>query len=315
MNLRHVVLTTYGEPPNAAFGPQLRYSWRLLLELTRTIAPIPRPLLPLIALFRAIRRTASWSFERYGSPLECLSRAQAEALAQCLSQRDAGRAWRVHTAYEFRDPRLCDILAAVEHRAPVDIVPMYVADSAFTHALSRHAAASPSGRAGCAVEVQPALDEGRFAELSSAHILDELHERCIPADQSWGLLLTAHGTPLVPPKDMETGREATERIGRAIATHLKDSFGAIQIGWLNHARGGRWTEPPAAAALAQMIEAGTRRLVYYPFGFLADNAETQLEGRQVLRPALRSGLDEAVHLPCLNAKKSLMEALADQILA
>ena len=52
----HVVLVTYGEPPTPAFAGHLAYSWRILLGLTRTIADIPRPLLPLIALARARTR-------------------------------------------------------------------------------------------------------------------------------------------------------------------------------------------------------------------------------------------------------------------
>ena len=41
MSERHVVLITYGEPPTASFAAQLRYSWRILLGLTRSVAPIP----------------------------------------------------------------------------------------------------------------------------------------------------------------------------------------------------------------------------------------------------------------------------------
>ena len=58
--------------------------------------------------------------------------------------------------------------------------------------------------------------------------------------------------------------------------------------------------------------AGFRRAVYYPYGFLADNAESELEGRVALRarPEL-----EAVHLPCLNAAPEYLGALAGQIVA
>ena len=58
---RHIILITYGEPPTPAFTDQLRYSWRILLGLTRLVAPIPRPLLPLIALSRARTRNRLWS--------------------------------------------------------------------------------------------------------------------------------------------------------------------------------------------------------------------------------------------------------------
>ena len=85
----------------------------------------------------------------------------------------------------------------------------------------------------------------------------------------------------------------------------------IQNAWLNHVYGGRWTEPAVEVALRRVVEAGFRRAVYFPYGFMADNAESELEGRIALRgePAL-----EAVHLPCPNADPELMRALARRVL-
>ena len=77
---RHVVLITYGEPPNASFTGQLRYSWRILLGLARLVAPIPRALLPLVALSRARSRNRLWSDESYGSPLEALTSGAIAAI-------------------------------------------------------------------------------------------------------------------------------------------------------------------------------------------------------------------------------------------
>ena len=65
-----------------------------------------------------------------------------------------------------------------------------------------------------------------------------------------------------------------------------------------------------ADALKHVSVANFRRVVYFPFGFLADNAETQLEGRIALRdrPEL-----EAWHLPCLNDDPALIKTLARQV--
>src|SRR6185436_5928696 len=171
---RHVILITYGEPPTAAFTDQLRYSWRILLGLTRLVAPIPGALLPLIALSRAQARHRLWNDERYGSPLEPITSRQAHALADTLRRDDAGREWHVHVAYEFRDPLLATVLDRLPAGEPVEIVPMYVADSAFTHEISRDALRAWAGRRGDAgadhVRVQPALDEERLAELSARHV-------------------------------------------------------------------------------------------------------------------------------------------------
>ena len=81
-------------------------------------------------------------------------------------------------------------------------------------------------------------------------------------------------------------------------------------GWLNHTRGGRWTDPPIDRALRDVADAGFTRAVYFPYGFLADNAETELEGRIALRA--QPGL-LARHLPCLNESHLLIGALASQV--
>lgn len=308
MTPRHVILLTYGEPPGPAFGAQLVYSWRILLGLTRTVAPIPRPVLPLIALLRARARRALWTAERYASPLEPLTRAQADALQRVLDAGGDG-AWRVHVAYEFRDPLLANVLDAIPGDEPVDVVPMYVADSSFTHGISRltlRDRARRSGERAAPVRVVPPVEEGEFAALAAAFVARELEARNI-GGPDWALVLAAHGTLLEPRAGIETGRAATECIAAGIAQRLAPRFGRVVSSWLNHKFGGRWTQPPVDEALASVAQAGLRRVVYFPYGFYADNAESELEGRI----ALRAGRwEDAVHLPCLNADAALVDALA-----
>ena len=279
MNTRHVILLTYGEPPDPGFFAQLRYSWRILLGLTRSVATIPAPLLPIIALSRARLRTSTWRAERYASPLEAITVEQAGALARLLAAREPETSWRVHVAYEFRDPLLTVVLDAIPAREPVEVIPMYVADSAFTHALSRAtleawlARRFPAGRPASA-RVLPPLGEEPLAAISARHVLDELARLGLAPDREWALMLAAHGTLLEPPRPYETGRLATERVCAGIARRLAPHFGMVTNGWLNHVYGGRWTEPPADVALRSIAAAGYRRVAYFPYGFLADNAET-----------------------------------------
>ena len=312
--VRHVVLFTYGEPPRASFGAQLKYSWRILLGLTRAVAPIPAFVLPIIALQRARFRVKLWSDERYESPLEPITEAQAKQVGLALARVAPGSDWRVHVAYEFRDPLLPTMLASLPAGEPVDVLPMYVADSAFTHEISRRTIASwrerRNGRPTAPARVLPPLDEECFADLSAGYVLRECAARGI-GGRDWALVLAAHGTLLEPPKPIETGRGPTECIAAGIGERCAGRFGMVQLGWLNHVYGGRWTEPPADVALKKVAEAGFKKVVYYPFGFSADNAESQLEGRIALRT--QPGL-EAVHLPCLNDTPEYAEALAGSII-
>lgn len=310
---RHVVLVTYGEPPTPAFVEQLVYSWRILLGLTRTVAPIPRPILPLIALSRARWRSRTWREYGYASPLEPITTRQARQLEDALATGDGDARWRVQVAYEFRRPLLGDVLAAVPNDELVWIVPMYAADSAFTHALSRRTAtAHESAAMGVRkVHVLDALDIDVLAELSATHVLQQT-----TSDGSWrgddvALVLAAHGTVVDSPTTIDTGLLATETLCQAITARLRGHFGTVVNGWLNHTRGGRWTNPPIEEALARVVERGYTRVVYFPYGFLADNAESELEGRVALE-ALQSV--ESRHLPCLNDSPRLAETLARVVL-
>ena len=78
--MKHVVLVTYGEPTSPSFIDQLVYSWRILLGLTRSVADIPAPLIPLIALSRARGRHAMWRQHEYGSPLEPITLERGRGL-------------------------------------------------------------------------------------------------------------------------------------------------------------------------------------------------------------------------------------------
>jgi ferrochelatase len=305
-----VVLLTYGEPPAAEFRAQLEYSRRILNDLTRLVAPIPHWLVPVLALRRAFLRTATWRAERYGSPIEALTAEQAEGLAAALARRAPGRGFRVHVAYEFRDPTLGAVLAGAGENALV--VPMYLAESEFTHDLARGRLAAMNGTARGA-RVVPALDADTLARLSADHVERELARRGIVPGPDWALVLAAHGTLVDPPRPMNTGREATLAVARGIADRLAGRFGAIVPAWLNHAMGGTWTAPAADAAVRELADLGMRRVVYFPYGFVADNAESQLEGRVLLRAERR--LTEVVHLPCLNGAPDWLDALAEATLA
>ena len=312
---RHLVLITYGEPPSSAFSDQLRYSWRILLGLTRLVAPIPATLLPLVALSRARIRNRLWKDEHYSSPLEPITSRQAHGIGDALRRDDPTREWHVHVAYEFRDPPLTSVLDGLPADEPADILPMYAAESAFTHEISRDTVHGWAQRAGeeraSHVHVLPPLDAELLADLSARHVVRALDGRRV-GGREWALVLAAHGTLLDPPRPMETGRVATERVCAAIEHRLAGRFGGVFSGWLNHTRGGRWTEPPMEETLKRVAAARFERVVYFPYGFLADNAESELEGRVLLRAhPWRS----VVHLPCLNVEPEFIGALVRHVLA
>jgi protoheme ferro-lyase len=308
--VKHIVLVTYGEPITPAFVDQLVYSWRILLGLTRTVADIPAPLIPLIALSRARGRNVLWRRNDYSSPLEPITLAQAAQLRNALAHQ-TNEQWKIHVAYEFRNPLLSSVIRRLPGTEPVVVAPMYAADSSFTHELSRQTVEQLDGRRPAPIIVLPAIDIDKLAKISADHVMHSLGPEA-QHTKSAALVLAAHGTLIAPAKPIETGRIATEQLCAAIEKRLSTCFGMVANGWLNHTRGGKWTEPPIEETLKRVVNAGFREVVYYPYGFLADNAESQLEGQLAVaaHPQLKVRF-----VPCLNGSPDLAEAIASQVIA
>ncbi|HEX8031426.1 MAG TPA: ferrochelatase [Vicinamibacterales bacterium] len=308
--MKHIVLVTYGEPTTPSFVDQLIYSWRILLGLTRTVADIPAPLIPIIALSRARGRNSLWRRHTYSSPLEPITLAQAAQLRNALAQQSRDE-WKIHVAYEFREPLLDSVINRLSRDEVVVVAPMYAADSAFTHNLSRTTVEGLDQGRPAPVIVLPAIEADRLAEISATHVMESIAADGV-SPASTALVLAAHGTLIEPQKPIETGRLVTEQLCSGIEQRLSTSFGMVSNGWLNHSRGGKWTDPPIEETLKRVSEAGFRNVIYYPYGFLADNAESQLEGQLAAagRPELKVRF-----VPCLNGSPALADVIATQVVA
>jgi protoheme ferro-lyase len=315
-----ILVLTYGEPPEARFGPQFRYSLSILRRLTRKVAPIPRPILPLIAVLRGRTRVKTWRAENFSSPLERITEEQVASLAAVLRRRDPSREYDVRVVYEFRPPLLPEVFDGLAADPPdrLLLMPMYLPDSDFTTGISQDDVSAWERRRGQPLTPAPEL-VGEFSEdeavvdLMVRSIEEQLAKAGISGDdcRGMGLLLGAHGTLIEAPEGMNTGLESTQHFLDRLSERLAPRFAHTSVGWLNHTLGGEWTSPDLATAAAEMVARGLRRVVHYPFGFLADNAETQLEGRVILR-----GFDalEPLHMQCLNAWPPFVEHLAERVM-
>lgn len=254
-----------------------------------------------------------WREWDYGSPLERITRLQADALGRSLNAMRPDVQWKAHISFEFRRPFLGETLRSLPSHEPVTVLPMYAADSDFTHALARSALAAHLAlhpRTAAARVLDP-IDPDELAQVSATHVLESLKD-----DSAWlgagvALVLAAHGTLVAPSKPMQTGLAETTCLCDTLTSLLAPEFRTLSRGWLNHTRGGRWTEPAMPVALRTLATEGVQRVVYFPYGFLADNAESQLEGRLLARdePTLNIRF-----LPCLNDSSGLADALARMVL-
>lgn len=315
-----VVLTTYGEPTRNSFIEHWKYSSRILWKLTRRVAPIPAFAVPFIGAYRGWLRTSTWQRSGYLSSLESITEKQRGALERKLHELSTTIRWRVHTAYEFRSPTLFEKLQEIHRRSSLCIllVPMYVARSDFTSGLSLASYARFQKLTKCAmpsaqfIVLSDHLE--KLAAVMASFVEREMEQRGVDLSRckKRGLLLGAHGTIVSPLRNIEnTGHEDTAALSDLLVKRLSSYFERASIAWLNHRRGGEWTSPSIQQAAKEMIERGISDLVYFPFGFLADNEETELNSKRILKTV---GITDYIHLPCVNDDDRFIKFLAEVIL-
>lgn len=330
-----IILTTYGEPQRNSFAEQWMYSYRILKGLTRKIAPIPSPLLPIIATARAHGRVKLWGEHKFASQLEPLHLETVRALQAEMANR-SGREGQesadtpiVTYAYEFRRPMLAEALEDLTTRGceRAVVVPMYIADGDFTHGMTRFAVndaisglgpSSPwrePGRISMCSLTEAAVDEQQLARTISEYCLSKIQAAGVatPAPE-WAIMLAAHGTVVTSPPEVDNGLAHFGRILIQVKRMLRPHVGLVRIGWLNHTRGGRWTTPTVGDALQFVRNRGFENVVYFPWGFTTDNAETALEGRVALAE-MEAPLARVEYLEAINAYEPFIRLIADSITA
>jgi len=318
-----VLCLTYGEPSENRFYPQFAYSLSILNRLTRRVAPIPNAMMPLIAARRARERVKRFNELGWNSRLEEYSRQQVDELQKLLSRQHPEIDWSVQLVLEFRKPYIWEFLKPMCAAPPNEIVilPLYVADSDFTSGVSRTDLENFHRRrlrfSGNNPLPVPRYIRGfGFDERSGKSLADFILKQCQEA--GWGeeklrksvLILGAHGTVIRPPFGINSGAKETRILFGLVRRHLKPLFRSVRIGWLNHQVGGPWTFPEVAESAKESYDAGIRNVVYFTFGFIADNGETELEGKMQLAPF---EWDDVLYLHCQNADPDFMELLADRV--
>lgn len=322
-----VILSTYGEPTHNSFTAQWMYSYRILKGLTRRIAKIPAPVIPIAATTRGIGRVRTWKAENFVSPLEPLTDRTVQALQSEINRQlspASADSILIARAYEFRKPDLADILPALRDHGceRYILIPMYIGTGDFTDGMTQmkleQATARHNWLRQYSVEWLQIADDANsrqaLADCMVRHIRQCVSQRGLelPARQ-WAICLAAHGSVQTPPDGVDNGVISFGEVGWRVYKQARDLFGIARLGWLNHTKGGRWTEPAVPRTLELLHKLGYRNCVYFPWGFTTDNAESTLEGGMFARE-MQQPFDRFEHLPCLNNTPDFIRLLADRIL-
>jgi ferrochelatase len=239
------------------------------------------------------------------SPLTEITLAQASALASALEGMPVYvgmRNWRPY----IRDVIAEASLAGVREMVAIPMAPQYS-----TLSVAKYGEAVEAAR--------PAGMEVRFVRSWHEHpgLLDAFAEklRAARASGPWDrVLFTAHSLPLrvvtqgdsYPDEVAATARGVAQRAGVTDYGLAYQSAGRTPEPWLG---------PPLEEALASAAEAGARRVLAVPVGFVCDHTEILFDiDVQAAQAARRLGI-EVGRTESLNTSPTFIRALADLVRA
>jgi ferrochelatase len=318
-----VVLVTYGEVERPAVWTLIPSSRKIVRTVTRQIVTLPDWFIRALGDYRAVKHYLNWQVNRYRSRLVAINRSQKEGVASELSRSrklgEAGISVDVDEAYYFVPPYLETVLE--KYRSSMDgvvVVPMIPVESSFS----------------CGVACQMAIDAYGEALFGKVHVmhslwkheelyriyLDYLFRSLKPGMSPAGgrkpaLVLVIHGTIVRDrkgnPPSVFTGLEETYAFFRIMRERIladpRNPFGEVKLGCLNHTAGGEWTPDTAEKALVELREAGVDSVAMFPFGYFADNSETDYEAKRQLEA---SGISRTQYIHCINESPEFYRWLA-----
>lgn len=133
------------------------------------------------------------------------------------------------------------------------------------------------------------------------------------------LVLVIHGTLVKdrkgnPPK-VFTGLEETfaffDAMKRKIMADPRNIFSDIRQGCMNHSTGGEWTSDTIEKALTDFKNERYDAVVMFPYGFFADNSETEYDAFKKLEAA---GFPLSQYVRCINDDPAFAHWLAEKVL-
>ncbi len=321
-----VVIATYGEVEKLTLRNLWPSTRRIVKVITRQIVKVPRLLIYILADYRSTRHYIDWRLHNYESTLVDTNRTQTMSIAglirrsshDILSYVDVD----VLDSYYFVPPYLENTLSDI--RADYDgavVVPMIPVESAFS----------------CGIACQIVTDIYNDHKFENVRLLNKLWQdealHRIYADYLFqkvdkayvnkgnkiGLVLVIHGTLVRdragnPPRVFtglnETG-EFFEMMKQRIMEDPRNIFHDVKQGCMNHTAGGEWTAETVQKAFEEFKSENYDSVVMFPYGFFADNSETEYEARTLLE---KSTFSYKQYIRCINGFRPFAEWLAERII-
>jgi protoporphyrin/coproporphyrin ferrochelatase len=298
-----VIVTTYGEVEDVTIRNLWPSSRKILKAVTRQIVHIPAALIYFIADYRSTKHYIKWKINHYQSSLLAVNRAQTERLSEALA---ASRSPFLSTievdvtdAYYFVLPSLEEKLQQLRsYYDGVVVVPMIPVESAFSCGVACQMVVDSYGESSFSqVRVLSKLwNDERLHNIYANYLFGQIAaplQRKKKSGGRIGLVLVIHGTLVKDragnPPPLFTGLVETiaffTAMKQTIMAHPGNIFTQVRQGCINHSRGGEWTSETIEKALAEFKAEGYDGVVMFPYGFFADNSETEYDSCKKLEKA------------------------------
>ncbi|MEI8032295.1 MAG: ferrochelatase [Chlorobiaceae bacterium] len=322
-----VIVTTYGEVDKVTIRRLWPSSRRILRVVTSQISRIPTILIYFIADYRSTKHYLNWKRNGYASSLISINRAQTERLRGCIAAAGSPVLSRadvdVFDSYYFVPPYLDDTLQQLRSRYDgIVVVPMFPVESAFSCGIACRMVMESCGEGSFGVvRVMSKLwKDEQLHRLYIDYLFSQLSDS-VRARKGGkiGLVLVIHGTLVKDrngnPPTVFTGLEETnaffEVMKRQILAEPANIFADVRQGCMNHSRGGEWTSDTIEKAFEEFRREGYDAVVMFPYGFFADNSETELDARGKL---LSAGFPVSQYVRCINNDPAFGKWLSEKVL-
>ena len=322
-----VVIVTYGEVEKLTLRNLWPSSRRIVKVITSQIVNFPRLLVYLVADYRSTRHYIDWRLNNYESTLVATNRRQTALVSKSLARYAEERAdapdIRVYEAYYFVPPYLEDILRKVKKAYDgVIVVPMIPVESAFSCGVACQVVSDVYGdtRYQYVRLLNKLWQDSDLQRTYVDYLFQRIDQSYIRKGSRTGLVLVIHGTLVRdragnPPRVFtglnETG-EFFEMMKGRIASDSRNIFDSVRQGCMNHTTGGEWTSETIEKAFREFEAEGCDSVVMFPYGFFADNSETEYEARKLLET---SPFRYKQYIRCVNGFPPFAEWLAARVAA
>jgi protoporphyrin/coproporphyrin ferrochelatase len=233
------------------------------------------------------------------SPLLQTTRDQAQALAKRLEAP-------VLVAMRLWEPGVEKALAGaaalgLERLSVIALAP-------FSQHVYWDAAVKVAARVATSIQLLPSAPYAEEPDFVAAHVSSIQDALRGPASSSAAVVLSAHSLPSIAIQRGDPYARLVDASAAAVSRGLDRS---VRLCYQSQgADGGDWLGPTVRETLTAIAAAGTREVVWAPFGFLADHVETlydlDLEARAIAEELSLS----LVRVPALNLHPGLTSALA-----